>query len=102
EKALLDRMLALEAVGGRRIGKAALELEDRPDGTCELKHAGGGCRIAADPSTGVCDPFGRTFDHENLFVVGSPNVVSGGCAHPTLTFVALALRSARHIAAGFA
>ena len=30
----------------------------------------GGCRMGADPATSVCDSFGRTHDHANLFVVG--------------------------------
>ena len=46
------------------------------------------------------DSSGRTHDHENLFVVGAPTMVSGGCANGTLTFSALALRSAGEIARG--
>ena len=51
-----------------------------------------------DPATSVVDSFGRTHDHENLFVVGAPTMVSGGCANGTLTFSALALRSAQEMA----
>ena len=54
----------------------------------------GGCRMGADPATSVVDSYGRTHDHENLFVVGSPTLPTGGCTNGTLTFVALALRSA--------
>jgi quinoprotein glucose dehydrogenase len=61
-------------------------------------HPGGGCRMGANPSTSVVDSYGRTYDHENLFVVGSPTLPTGGCTNGTLTFVALALRSAREIA----
>jgi choline dehydrogenase-like flavoprotein len=50
--------------------------------------------MGADPNTSVVDPFGRTHDHENLWVVGTPNMVSSGCNNGTLTFSALALRSA--------
>ena len=46
----------------------------------------------------VTDSFGRTHDHENLFVVGSPTLPTGGCTNGTLTFVALALRPAEEIA----
>ena len=63
-----------------------------------LDHPGGGCRMGTDPATSVCDSFGRTHDHENLFVVGSPTVPTGGCTNATLTFVALTLRSADRIA----
>jgi quinoprotein glucose dehydrogenase len=62
-----------------------------------LDHPGGGCRMGADPKTSVCDSFGRTHDHENLFVVGAPTTPTGGCTNGTLTFVALTLRSAEEI-----
>jgi len=63
-----------------------------------LDHPGGGCRMGTDPSTSVCDSFGRTHDHENLFVVGAPTTPTAGCTNGTLTFVALTLRSAGEIA----
>jgi quinoprotein glucose dehydrogenase len=63
-----------------------------------LDHPAGGCRMGADPATSVCDSDGCTHDHENLFVVGSPTLPTGGCTNATLTFVALTLRSASRIA----
>ena len=66
-----------------------------------LDHPGGGCRMGTDPATSVCDSFGRTHDHENLFVVGSPTLPNAGCTNGTLTFVALTLRSAEQIAGHF-
>jgi quinoprotein glucose dehydrogenase len=63
-----------------------------------LDHPGGGCRMGNDPATSVCDSYGRTHDHENLYVVGAPTVPTGGCTNGTLTFVALTLRSADRIA----
>ncbi len=36
------------------------------------EHPGGGCRMGADPAQSVVDKWGRTHDHENLFVVGAP------------------------------
>ena len=57
-------------------------------------HPGGGCRMGEDPGSSVTDPHGRTHDHDNLWVVGSPTLPSGGCTNGTLTFSALALRSA--------
>ena len=60
-------------------------------------HPAGGCRMGNDPATSVTDTWGRTHDHENLFVVGAPTCVSGSCANATLTFCALALRSADEI-----
>ena len=63
-----------------------------------LDHPSGGCRMGTDPATSVCDTHGRTHDHDNLFVVGSPTLPTGGCTNATLTFVALTLRSAARIA----
>jgi quinoprotein glucose dehydrogenase len=59
-----------------------------------LDHPGGGCRMGDDPGRSVCDSFGRTHDHENLFVVGAPTTPTPGCINGALTFAALALRSA--------
>jgi quinoprotein glucose dehydrogenase len=59
-----------------------------------LDHPSGGCRMGDDPSESVCDGTGRTHDHENLWIIGSPTCVSSGCLNSTLTFVALSLRTA--------
>ena len=61
-------------------------------------HPSGGCRMGKDPSQSVCDSYGRTHDHENLFVVGAPTLPTGGCTNATITFVGLTLRSSEHIA----
>jgi len=64
-------------------------------------HPGGGCRMGTDAQSGVCDRFGRTFDHENLFVVGAPTAVTGSCCNATLTFVALGLMAGGGIGRDF-
>jgi quinoprotein glucose dehydrogenase len=61
-------------------------------------HPAGGCRMGSDPTTSVTDGWGRTHDHDNLFVVGAPTCVSGTCCNATLTFAALSLRSATEVA----
>lgn len=76
------------AGGGRVVSTGIGEAQDHP---------GGGCRMGDDPATSVVDSYGRTHDHENLFVVGAPTMVTGGCANGTLTFCALSLRSAEEI-----
>jgi quinoprotein glucose dehydrogenase len=70
----------------------------RVGGLSYQDHPAGGCRMGTDPSTSVVDSFGRTHDHENLFVVGAPTLPTGGTTNGTLTFVALALRSTSEIA----
>lgn len=63
-----------------------------------LDHPTGGCRMGTSPGDSVTDSYGRTHDHDNLFVVGAPTLPTGGCANGTLTFSALTIRSAEHIA----
>jgi quinoprotein glucose dehydrogenase len=64
-------------------------------------HPAGGCRMGADAADSVCDSYGQTHDHDNLFVAGSPTLPNAGCTNGTLTFVALTLRSAERIAERF-
>jgi glucose dehydrogenase len=64
-------------------------------------HPAGGCRMGTDPATSVVDAGGRTHEHENLFVVGAPTCVTGGCANATLTFLAVGLRQAAEIGREF-
>ena len=54
--------------------------------------------MGRDPASSVVDPFGRSHDHENLWVAGAPTMVSGGCNNGTLTFCALSLRTAAELA----
>jgi len=63
-----------------------------------LDHPSGGCRMGNDPATSVCDSYGRTHDHENLLLIGSPTLPTGGCTNSTMTFSALTLRSADRVA----
>ena len=63
-----------------------------------LDHPGGGCRMGTDPETSVCDGFGRTHEHVNLFVVGAPTIPAASVTNGTLAFVALTLRSADEVA----
>ena len=80
----------LARAGGGTMGRVSVdEFQDHP---------AGGCRMGVDPATSVVDSWGRSHDHENLFIVGAPTCVTGGCANATLTFCALALRSAQEIA----
>ena len=62
------------------------------------QHQAGTCRMGSDAKTSVTDEWGRVHNHDNLFVVdGSLHVTNGGF-NPVLTIMALAFRSAEHIA----
>ena len=62
-------------------------------------HHIGTTRMAADPKRGVTDQWGRVHGLSNLYVAGSSLFPTSGWANPTLTIIALALRTAEHIAA---
>lgn len=51
-----------------------------------------------DPKTAVVNAHCQSFDHNNLYVVGTANYCSVGSASPSLTAAALGLRTADHIA----
>ena len=62
-------------------------------------HHMGTTRMGLDPTTSVTDSDGRVHGLGNLWVAGSSLFPTGGWANPTLTIVALALRSAGKISA---
>jgi choline dehydrogenase-like flavoprotein len=54
--------------------------------------------MASDPRRGVTDGWGRVHGLPNLHVAGSSLFPTGGWANPTLTILALSLRTADRIA----
>ena len=65
-------------------------------------HHLGTTRMASDPKAGVVDADCRVHGVANLYIAGSSVFPTGGCANPTLTIVALALRLADYIKARLA
>jgi choline dehydrogenase-like flavoprotein len=61
-------------------------------------HHMGTTRMSDTPAMGVTDRDGRVHGIANLFVAGSSLFPTSGWANPTLTIVALALRTADRIA----
>ena len=60
-------------------------------------HHMGTTRMADDPREGVTDGHGRVHGIANLYVAGSSLFPTGGWANPTLTILALALRTAERL-----
>jgi choline dehydrogenase-like flavoprotein len=60
-------------------------------------HHMGTTRMADDPRRGVTDGDGRVHGVDNLYVAGSSLFPTGGWANPTLTILALSLRTAEQI-----
>jgi choline dehydrogenase-like flavoprotein len=62
-------------------------------------HAMGSCRMGNDARTSVVNQFGQSHDVPNLFICDTSVFVTGAGINPTLTAMAIANRSAEHIAA---
>jgi choline dehydrogenase-like flavoprotein len=66
--------------------------------TPQTNHELGGCRMGTDPKTSLVNPFCRTHDVPNLYVVDGSVFPSSSEKNPTLTIMALAARTAGNIA----
>lgn len=60
-------------------------------------HHMGTTRMNDDPRRGVTDRYGRVHGLENLYVAGSSLFPTSGWANPTLTIIALTLRTAERL-----
>ncbi|MEW9702309.1 GMC oxidoreductase [Paenibacillus sp. SI8] len=75
----------------------------QPPGVCLLppgadNHESGTCRMGFDPYTSATNPFGQIHNMPGLFVADNSVLPSTGGASPTLSTIALAIRTADYIA----
>jgi choline dehydrogenase-like flavoprotein len=77
--------------------KARAEILTVPDGPAP-NHELGGCRMGRDPRSSVVNADCRTHDVPNLYVVDGSVFPSASEKNPTHTIMALAARTAEHIA----
>ncbi len=61
------------------------------------QHITGTMSMGKDPKTSVVDSYGRTHDHENLFIASTGIMPTAATCNSTMTGLALALRTAEHI-----
>ena len=61
-------------------------------------HEVGVARMGKNPKTSVLNQFQQSHDVRNLFVVDGSSHVSASCQNPTWTIMALAWRTAAHLA----
>ena len=93
---LIDRNAEiLEAAGATSVQKVYI---DRITGNCSHQH--GTTRMGNDPDSSVLDPWCRSHEVDNLFVVDGSPFPTGTGINPTLTIMANAWRVAEHIAGG--
>ena len=57
-------------------------------------HIVGTARMGSDPNTSYLDPYLRSHEHRNLFIVGGAAMPTIGTGNPTLTMAALTFRAA--------
>ncbi len=69
----------------------------RAMGIATNSHQCGTLRFGADPATSVLDPWCRSHDIRNLYVVDSSFMPSSAAMNPALTIAAQSLRTAEHI-----
>ena len=85
----------LEASGAKNVRTFALE--DRIPGYSI--HEMGTARMGSDAKTSVLNQFQQAHDVKNLFVMDAAGFPSGGCQNPTLTIMAIAVRSTDYLMA---
>jgi choline dehydrogenase-like flavoprotein len=98
EHALIDDMAEtaaqmMEAAGARNI--RPYTVHDREPGLGI--HEVGVARMGNDPKTSVLNQFQQTHDIKNLFVMDGSGFPSSACQNPTLTIMALCVRSCDYL-----
>jgi glucoside 3-dehydrogenase (cytochrome c) catalytic subunit len=83
----------LEAAGARDV--KPWTVQDRMPGMGI--HEVGVARMGANPKTSVLNQFQQTHDIRNLFVMDGAGFTSSACQNPTLTIMALAVRSCEYL-----
>lgn len=63
----------------------------------DLQHSSGTCQMGDDPSTSATNGYGLVHGLSNLYIADNSVIPSIGAGNPTLTTVALAIRTADHI-----
>jgi len=82
----------LEAAGARNIHTFA-----NPSAPRWAVHEAGIARMGEDPKKSVLTQFQQTHDVKNLFVMDAAGFTSNPCQNPTLTIMALCVRSCDHL-----
>ncbi|MFC5649462.1 GMC oxidoreductase [Paenibacillus solisilvae] len=77
-----------------RVGQSPVEL--KPLG--EDNHESGTCSMGDDPATSATNRYGQIHGVQGLYVADNSVLPTSGTANPTLTMVALAIRTADYIA----
>ncbi len=91
---LFKKEIEKQNIGYVKINKTFLDRKAIPSAG---PHHMGTTKMASKRSKGVVNENLASFSVPNLYVLGSSVFPRGGCANPTFTIVALAIRLAKHI-----
>ena len=91
-----DMCVKAEEILHKSKARLVVNTSARPSGFAS--HEVGTVRMGSDPKTSVLNPFCRSHDVKNLFVVDGSCFVTFPEKNPTLTIMALAVRTARYMA----
>ena len=86
--------IAAASMAARAIYGAMRATDVRESPILLASHLMGVHRMGADPQKSVVDATQRAHDHPNLWLAGAGSFVTASWANPTLTIVALAMRTA--------
>ncbi len=84
----------IEAAGATRTWHFASTVPTLSGG----QHGAGTARMAESPSLGATTPWGRVWGCDRIYVADGSVHVTNGCVNPVLTIMALAWRTADHLA----
>lgn len=87
----------IDKLGGTVVGEVKSPKESISVGG-EIIHEVGTCRMGKDAKDSVVNQFGKTWDVDNLYLTDGSVFVSKAHKNPTITILALAMRSADNIA----
>ena len=98
ERAMVPDMAATAAEMLEVAGATDIEPWTEPDRMPGMGiHEVGVARMGRDPKTSVLNGFQQTHDVANLFVMDGSGFTSSACQNPTLTIMALAVRSCDYL-----
>jgi choline dehydrogenase-like flavoprotein len=89
---LAKQLEILDAAGAQKSWGLPYDIAD----SMPSRHLMGTCRMGNDHGISVVNPYSRTHDVPNLFLVDGSNLVTAGRQQPTATIQALAYRAADH------
>jgi choline dehydrogenase-like flavoprotein len=88
----------IESLGGKVYGKVETDPEKAIEAGGTIIHEVGTTCLGSDPKNSVLNQWCQSWDVPNVFVADGGPFVSNADKNPTLTILALSMRSSSHLA----